>query len=1776
MKMNRKIYFVIFFIFLLSYGTSIFAQNESIEDLEKLYESKKEYKQEVYDKTLAFIQQNPQVPDIANLYYNLANMSVEINANDLPKTIGFFQKVLEIDPDFPNKDDVYYNIGYFSFENIRNNRDNARIENRNLIMNWPDSLRLSREKLSVPINAYMKIVEETPESEYYTEALYRLGTIFFEIAIDSRNPMEQYPKALKFFDIVASKDGDKFQTFGLFQRGWTYFSSGQYDKAIEDFTSILEFISRQDEASEKVYFEADAIENIAFSLIEADGTEFNEKSQAAQKAKELFTDFISEEYAKEVLLDAVDLKLKYSAPMQAIDMYNAYIEIFPTDIMCPAYVDSIMKIYSRNPKRTRNNQSAKDMIIQQKIRIVNEYSVDSDWYQENKDKSIDNQLAIIREAYEFIAPSFHNQLAKNPSIENYERYKMLVENYAQFSEFQDEVGEKNIKEMRKRIVDATFIIANKNNDPTMYFIALDNFDDYNESYPQNNFEMEFKSNKFYCYEQIYSLLHESIVDTAYVDTVNQITLNKDSLDSLYISATHNYEELLKNENYTKDNKSDELIRVISQRASIHYNREEFDLAFQDYQELLNYEIPAELSKRAYSVMAEISQQNGDYTASEQYYRNAAQFAQAEEKKDFENNILATIKLSADNMADTENFESAALEYLRLSEELRNTNLDQSVSYIYKAIEVYEKIGNYQKAIDLFLQIASLKTDKLPILAAYKGAWTISDSLQDWTQSELIRNQFIDRFPTSNEAYALHLKNISFYENEQFNDKEKAAEMYLALYNNSTNIDMGEDRREDLYLKAVAIYQELGMNDRYIELVEAFAEKYPNNEITPSLLKNVAIMYSNDNNIDAMLAFEKKYPNHPTSIELLKTVAKLYKDENNDAKFEEMAKYIYKKDPSIDLLTDIARDKLIALHDEISENFNNKNYDIMREKIAEFKAMDKQYQSDGISLPLETIYDQFTYYDNYIDYYKRFDKKMEWVDANIISANPNVLIRVNDKTTWDKHLNGGANRLPNLMKLCERAEKEVLAMWQEGANFNIPFEKQTQAIYYIAKSYDRSGEVVKEQVQKFIDVSTQLNNPALEKNPIKQKTIKTRLVSLSDNYSLEFKKKAISYYKTIQKEYIEGKDYRDEWVDLTEQRLEDWGLLKEREAIPIYSMNTWKVNSIETPDYQTALMQDSIWEQPSVVDDRKEFDQADVFILPNQITYIPVEYAAEIRPDYILIEYSSNADVGFTINEMPLDRGKASEKEMITINDVSSKQYEYKISRNLVQGNNQILITVNPVSEINYFAARITGMFDKEKLEFYRNTEEHYLYSDYSWYVTKENVNKDNIMIDSTWTFAGEGNLSFYKPQMHNMETTEAIPIWHPDRDSINVSTIYIYKEFTVPAYVHQATMKFIGQKNTSLWLNNTSIVENMDLIYDTALNKAESNEIVINDLRIGKNTILVKVTGEIRYKGFIFELHYISDKVEEVGYIPSDENSDKYIEQKESEIVDKVEDKNPVNVTEVAQNVVDETVQTVMESSDENQPEDEEIEDNISQITIGQKADEGIVSENIEDSKNEVLEDTSDTIQDDIEGKVEEINEEVGQQIETEDTEENVDEITVEDTAKTIQEDNEIDRIEMPDESQVEYVEQSPKMLTLSSDESWLTSLEPPEMVNFQPDSTWKQVKTIDLQLSDELEANLDDSFQFITYPFDSIDGTKKSTFYVKQIDINSGYMQGSLKIATNRYTEVYVNGEIQNTINTEDEMVVSEKDITLTKGSNYLLISLYGLDENSAFGLVYDYQISE
>ncbi len=317
-------------------------------------------------------------------------------------------------------------------------------------------------------------------------------------------------------------------------------------------------------------------------------------------------------------------------------------------------------------------------------------------------------------------------------------------------------------------------------------------------------------------------------------------------------------------------------------------------------------------------------------------------------------------------------------------------------------------------------------------------------------------------------------------------------------------------------------------------------------------------------MELSILFDQLYPQHESANNLLVAVAKTYKERGDEANYERIASRLYSKDRNLDLLVEVAVNKLKDIKDDADRLFENQQYDSVLDEIARFDKEEADYKKQGMQLPTEHIHETFAYYTNYIDYFNRFAAVLFRAHELVLDSSPQDLIKVNELTKWKDHLSEGESRISKLMKKCDNIRDEFIAIIQEGNQYNLGTLQRTEALYTAAQLYDYSADVVTKQVQKYLDISKQLNDKAMKANPIQQQQYKTALKNTSLQMATDFRKKAVQLYQTLLMTFADDKDYSDKWTEKSLARLLEWGVRKEAvEVVETLAIPDMKAETICT-------------------------------------------------------------------------------------------------------------------------------------------------------------------------------------------------------------------------------------------------------------------------------------------------------------------------------------------------------------------------------------------------------------------------------------------------------------------------------------------------------------------------------------------------------------------------------------------------------------------------------------
>ena len=1388
-------------LFALLFSLNIFAVDSLATDSTN-YEGILKSKINLYNSINNFIENNKDSSNLDNLYFKLAELSNEINVKNPQKTLNLYKKVLEINPDFIYRDIVLYNIAFYNLENKILIRDQKRIKHLDLSENWPDSLRLSVKDLELSIKSYNEIVQDFPNSKYRQEAMYRLGELYFTISLDATNSVPFYKKSLKNFeDLLNTKSDSFYKPYAQFYKAWIEYVSGKNEVAINDFSQLLKLLNERKDQKLNSLFKEGSLDNFARCLLDFDKG-FDSESIAAKKANEVLKTLLPEDYAKDVLLKSIRYKLLYNAPQQAIDFYNTYIKMYPLSVNCPTYIDSITNIYIKYAKFFPDSLEVKKNIVDSWKRVVDEYKVTSDWYLANKDKDIKPQLAFIKKCYFSIENRFYNEAIAKTDLQSVLKYKKLIDDFSAFTEFKnDSTNQEKIYLMNQRYVDLYYTNVVKTKQFQLYKNIIDLYSQLNGEYPKNP--------KFYSNEnKIYQIAQDLYIE---VNSGNLDIAKNLNSDSLFIAASKRFEKIITDSVFKDKYRLEDHVNLLVNRGRILFKLKKYQEAQDIYQRILTLTDNDDIKKDALAALAQINYINKNFDDAEKLYNESYTLASDKEKAKYLNNKYAVIEAKAIDLDSKKKYTESAEEYLRLRDMFANDKL-KSVGYILKAIDEYKMAKNYSKIINLYSEIATLNSLKSQVLAAYVNAWTIADSLKMYDKSETIRELFIKRFPKSNEALQVKLDILKIYEVEK-QDLAYAAKGYYAIYKNRKKYNFGKVDPKSVLLKAIQLYTKLNDENKEIEL---------------------------------SLLYAKKYPKDKLSDKMLLTIAGIYKKNNEMSKLKSLAVYMYKKNPKLDIYVNLAKKNLRENLILAAEAYSKKDEQEVKKLKLAYSQMVTEYRKNGLTnLPYSVGFKQYQTYDMNFAYNHKIDKQIAFVKNSFLNKSANVLVPVNRMTKLNDHLLKGQSRIPRLSRKAIKLSKNLFKLITDSKDVDISNQKRIELMYYAGKVNEYASDVIMKQIDKYLNYAT---DPDLARYKVDEVTftkVKKIIRNKAFKYSLDNVKVAVKYYMPLVTNFYDDLKISNQYTENALLKLEEWKVRTPLKVINVPIDKTWFVyENIENINLKS-IENDSLWSTPVLSLKNNGADTVFVFKSKNE-NFIKKIFNLTIIPKELRV-----------ITSKKLNKIIINGKDV----DISATHFDknYIISKYFKTGDNLIVLGVKDLNEL---PMKVEIKYDSKMYDKYKNTYSVNYLSDFSWKYSMEDIADVSTLYDSL-EFVGKDKFSFYQSQIIDLENSQAKGIWGKSTtQKATPDTVYFYKIININGDVVESNLKFVAEKICSIWINNSQIIKNKEIITNKITNEVQP--VTLKDISLSKGTNIIKikvVSSNLHNGGLLVEINAKAKKL---------------------------------------------------------------------------------------------------------------------------------------------------------------------------------------------------------------------------------------------------------------------------------------------------------------------------
>jgi len=286
---------------------------------------------------------------------------------DYSRVIGMYQRLVDEFPTSDYADDALYNLGLLTATSeTATDRAAANKYFETLVRIYPDSeyklnclRRIGEYYFNPPVNdldkaisIYSQIVDEFANSEYISEAHYKLGWCYYRLS-DMPMAIESFAKSLD--------TGFKGDSAGLGETG------------LDIATESINYIGVCFAVDPRTWNGA-GVDNMVLWL----------QSNPTRYAK----------YGRQVVSQLGEIyRHQVGRYADGVVVYNKYLELWPLDRFAPEILESIVEVYQQG--EIYNPQAAHS----EKIRYYKTFNPDSDWWRVNTDPKLRDAITLKLERY---------------------------------------------------------------------------------------------------------------------------------------------------------------------------------------------------------------------------------------------------------------------------------------------------------------------------------------------------------------------------------------------------------------------------------------------------------------------------------------------------------------------------------------------------------------------------------------------------------------------------------------------------------------------------------------------------------------------------------------------------------------------------------------------------------------------------------------------------------------------------------------------------------------------------------------------------------------------------------------------------------------------------------------------------------------------------------------------------------------------------------------------------------------------------------------------------------------------------------------------------------------------------------------------------------------------------------------------------------------------------------------------------------------------------------
>ncbi|MCP3144464.1 tetratricopeptide repeat protein [Pyxidicoccus xibeiensis] len=300
------------------------------------------------------------------------------------ETMTIYEDILRAYPQYPQRDEVLFSMGYNLYELGR--RDDA-------------------------VARYEELIRDFPKSQFVPDAYIQLGNHYFE--------NNKLVPAKQNYEKARDSGVPKIYAYAVYKLSWCDYNTGDYEEGLKKLHEVVDYSAKKEELGD---LRTEALNDLTVFYVQLDQPKqaiayFKEKAPAKRQGR-----LIAKTAAG--LVDAGHFD-------SAILTYRTLVDDEPMGASAPEYQQAIVRAYEGLRQRQQVRKEMK--------RMVDLYSPGGEWWKANEGKVtvLRNAFNVTEEAMRVMVTEYHQEAQKTRQVETYrlarDIYKQYVDAFASHS-----------------------------------------------------------------------------------------------------------------------------------------------------------------------------------------------------------------------------------------------------------------------------------------------------------------------------------------------------------------------------------------------------------------------------------------------------------------------------------------------------------------------------------------------------------------------------------------------------------------------------------------------------------------------------------------------------------------------------------------------------------------------------------------------------------------------------------------------------------------------------------------------------------------------------------------------------------------------------------------------------------------------------------------------------------------------------------------------------------------------------------------------------------------------------------------------------------------------------------------------------------------------------------------------------------------------------------------------------------------------------------------------